>query len=207
MIVITFRIRCKLIYHYIQCCASICILCSFSSLSCSHWLPCPHFFVCWLRSTQSLSLIWSFAFAMSLLGMLFLPKPSPVKTLPTLIRCLLRCHFWHLESRHRVISLSEITAFSTPLLLVALSFVVHCGSHYHLKFCYLFVDSSTISLHHLNVMFIIAGICLAHSSQWYLNKWYIVRQGSINEMQGITSLLFLNHTKSLNLSLLFITCV
>lgn len=127
----------------------------------------------------------------------------PTKTLS----CQNPTHLNQVSARHRVISLSEITAFSTPLLLVALSFVVHCGSHYHLKFCYLFVDSSTISLHHLNVMFIIAGICLAHSSQWYLNKWYIVRQGSINEMQGITSLLFLNHTKSLNLSLLFITCV
>ena len=160
MIVITLRIKHKLIYPsynavYNLSLSMSCVLFFSPLLTLAPWLVKEH--------TELLLNSKFFAFVMSLPGILFLPNPL-LSYLPTSTRFLQRCHFLqHLESRHRVICLSEITTFSTPLFFV---FCCSLWLSWPLKIILFICWFFHSQLPCLTVMFITTGICLAHSSQW-----------------------------------------
>ena len=99
----------------------------FPSLLCSHWPPC------WLRNTKDFFSIRSFGFSMSL------PGCSSCQT-----------HFNQVSAEmlspptQPVWNKYFLQTAQRQITFIPLFFVVHCGSHYHLKLYHLCADSSTV---------------------------------------------------------------
>ena len=105
----------------------------FPSLLRSHWPPC------WLRNTEDFFSIRSFGFSMSL------PGCSSCQTLSCLLTHLNQVSSEMLSPPTQPVwNKYFLQTAQRQITFIPLFFVVHCGSHYHLKLYHLCADSSTV---------------------------------------------------------------